>query len=267
VRNDDQKPTGRVGAIYNFDNGIAPYVSYSTSFQPTNVGTVGTNNQPFKPTTGEQYEAGVKYQPVGTNLMFTAAVYDLKQQNVLATISGLGIPANTRVQVGEVSSRGFEGSVVGSPLPGLSLRGQYSYLDNRITGVQDVDFGKRLANTPMHTASLWANYLVQNGPAAGFGFGGGVRYVHDMYTTNANNLTVPTIVPGVSVPANVIPASTTFDAALSYDFGMRYKEWKGLSAALNVNNVFDKTYVSLCTAAGCRWALGRTVLATLTYRW
>jgi len=267
VRNDDQKPTGRVGAIYNFDNGIAPYVSYSTSFQPTNVGTVGTNNQPFKPTTGEQYEAGVKYQPVGTNLMFTAAAYDLKQQNVLATISGLGIPANTRVQVGEVSSRGFEGSVVGSPLPGLSLRGQYSYLDNRITGVQDVDFGKRLANTPMHTASLWANYLVQNGPAAGFGFGGGVRYVHDMYTTNANNLTVPTIVPGVSFPANVIPASTTFDAALSYDFGMRYKEWKGLSAALNVNNVFDRTYVSSCVAAGCRWALGRTVLATLTYRW
>jgi iron complex outermembrane receptor protein len=48
---------------------------------------------------------------------------------------------------------------------------------------------------------------------------------------------------------------------------MRYKEWKGLSAALNVNNVFDKTYVSLCTAGGCRWALGRTVLATLTYRW
>ena len=88
-----------------------------------------------------------------------------------------------------------------------------------------------------------------------------------MYTTNANNLTVPTIVAGVSVPANVIPASTVFDAALSYDFGMRYKEWKGLSAALNVNNVFDRSYVSACTAAGCRWALGRTVLATLTYRW
>jgi len=267
VLNDDQKPTGRVGAIYNFDSGIAPYVSYSTSFQPTNVGTVGIGNQPFKPTTGEQYEAGIKYQPPGTNLMFTAAVYDLKQQNVLVTISGLGIPTGTRAQVGEVSSRGFEGSVVGSLLPGLSLRGQYSYLDNRITGRQDADFGKVLANTPMHTASLWANYLVQNGAAVGFGFGGGVRYVHSMYTTNSNDWTVPTIVPGVSVPANVIPASTTFDAALSYDFGMRYKEWKGLSAALNVNNVFDRTYVSLCTAAGCRWALGRTVLATLTYRW
>jgi len=186
---------------------------------------------------------------------------------VPTTITGPGIPPNTTAQVGEVTSRGFEGSVVGSPLPGLSLRGQYSYLDNRITGAQDINFGKVLANTPMHTASLWANYLVQSGPANGFGFGGGVRYVHDMYTTDANNLTVPTTVPGSFLLANKIPSSTTFDAALSYDFGMRYREWKGLSAALNVNNVFDKTYVSLCTAAGCRWALGRTMLATLTYRW
>jgi iron complex outermembrane recepter protein len=261
VLNDDQKPTGRIGAIYNFDNGIAPYLSYSTSFQPTRVGML-LNNQPYRPTTGEQVEGGIKYQPPGTNILFTAAAFELKQENVVVTR-----PDNTTDQVGEVTSRGFEGSVVGNPLPGLSIRGQYSYLDNRITGRQDQNYGKVLANTPMHTASLWANYLVQSGPAAGFGFGGGVRYVHDMYTTDTNNLTVPTIVPGIFLPASVIPASTTFDAALSYDFGMRYKEWKGLSAALNVNNVFDRSYVSACAAAGCRWALGRTVLATLTYRW
>ena len=266
VLNDDQKPTGRLGAIYNFDIGIAPYVSYSTSFQPTSVGTL-LNGQPFKPTTGEQYEAGVKYQPTGYNLMFTAAVYDLKQENVTTTISGPGIPANTQAQVGEVTSRGFEGSVVGTPLPGLNLRGQYSYLDNRISAMQDINFGKRLANVPMHTAALWANYVVQTGPITGFGFGGGARYVHDMYTTNANNLTVPTILPGKPVPANVVPSSTVFDAMLSYDFGLRYQQWKGLSAALNVNNVFDRTYVSFCTGGGCRWALGRTVLGTLTYRW
>ena len=88
-----------------------------------------------------------------------------------------------------------------------------------------------------------------------------------MYTTNANNLTVPTIVPGVSLPATWSRPAPIFDAALSYDFGMRYKEWKGLSAALNVNNVFDRSYVSFCTGGGCRWALGRTVLGTLTYRW
>ncbi len=266
VLNNDEKSSGRIGAIYNFDIGIAPYVSYSTSFQPTSVGLL-LNGQPYKPTSGEQVEVGVKYQPVGYNLIFTAAVYDLKQENVVSAIGGPGIPANSTAQVGEVTSRGFEGSVVGSPLPGLSLRGQYSYLDNRITSPLDVNYGKVLANTPMNTASLWANYVVQSGPAIGFGFGAGVRYISDMYTTNANNLTVPTIVANSAVLANIIPASTTFDAALSYDFGMRVKEWKGLSAAVNVNNVFDNSYVSVCTAGGCRWAVGRTVLATMTYRW
>lgn len=31
---DDQKLTGRVGLLYAFDNGISPYISYSTSFEP-----------------------------------------------------------------------------------------------------------------------------------------------------------------------------------------------------------------------------------------
>src|SRR4029078_3863184 len=128
---------------------VVPRVESSAPpLQPPGIGTL-LNGQPFKPTTGEQYEAGVKYQPVGTNLMFTAAVYDLKQQNVLTTITRPGIPPNTTAQIGEVSSRGFEGSVVGSPLPGLSLRGQYSYLDNRITGLQGVNFGKVLRHDPL----------------------------------------------------------------------------------------------------------------------
>jgi iron complex outermembrane receptor protein len=117
VLNNDEKTTGRVGAIYNFDSGIAPYVSYSTSFLPTRVGSLLNNVAPFKPTTGEQYEGGVKYQPPGYNMLFTAAVYNLKQENVLSVLSGPGIPPNTTAQVGEVTSRGFEGSVVGSPLP------------------------------------------------------------------------------------------------------------------------------------------------------
>ena len=37
----------------------------------------------FKPTTGEGAEIGVKFKPVGSNLMLTAAVFELTQQNVL----------------------------------------------------------------------------------------------------------------------------------------------------------------------------------------
>ena len=77
----DDKFTGRAALMYNFDSGFAPYLSYSTSFQPA----AGTDRQgnPFEPTTGRQIEAGLKYQPAGSKAMVTAAVYELTQRNVL----------------------------------------------------------------------------------------------------------------------------------------------------------------------------------------
>src|SRR3546814_3232067 len=50
---------------WHFDSEVAPYVSYSTSFQPL----AGTDRfgSAFKPSTGEQIEAGVKYQPPGSD--------------------------------------------------------------------------------------------------------------------------------------------------------------------------------------------------------
>src|SRR5262249_34328793 len=77
----DGAVTGRVGLVYQFDVGLAPYISYAESFQPT-AGTTFAG-APFEPTTGTQYELGVKYQPPGYNSMLTAALYDLTQQNVL----------------------------------------------------------------------------------------------------------------------------------------------------------------------------------------
>ena len=77
----DQKLTYRGGLTYLTDFGLAPYVSYTQSFLPqAGSDFFGT---PFEPTTGEQYEAGIKYQPLGLNALATAAVFDLTKQNVL----------------------------------------------------------------------------------------------------------------------------------------------------------------------------------------
>ncbi|RBJ75403.1 TonB-dependent siderophore receptor, partial [Pseudomonas sp. MWU12-2534b] len=52
--------TGRAGAVYLFDSGFAPYLSYSTSFEPA----LGTrfDGQPFTPTKAKQFEVGLRYQ-------------------------------------------------------------------------------------------------------------------------------------------------------------------------------------------------------------
>ena len=49
----------RVGALYELDNGISPFVSYATSFEPA-AGT-DINGNSLKPQLGEQVELGIKY--------------------------------------------------------------------------------------------------------------------------------------------------------------------------------------------------------------
>src|SRR5690606_36009354 len=84
-RTKDDKFTYRVGANYVFDSGLAPYVQYATSFQPVSGVDIRTG-QPFVPTTGDQIEAGVKFDGRGlgpdTQVFASAAVYRIVQDNV-----------------------------------------------------------------------------------------------------------------------------------------------------------------------------------------
>uniref|UniRef100_UPI000F025942 TonB-dependent siderophore receptor n=1 Tax=Pseudomonas viridiflava TaxID=33069 RepID=UPI000F025942 len=73
------KTTGRAGVLYLFDNALAPYLSYSESFNPNSYSDSAGN--PLAPTDGKQWEAGLKYQPPGTDDLFTASVFRIDQEN------------------------------------------------------------------------------------------------------------------------------------------------------------------------------------------
>jgi iron complex outermembrane receptor protein len=259
----DKAFTWRAGALYLFDNGIAPYFSYSTSFQPITGTAVSADGTPFKPTTGEQYEVGVKYQPVGINGFVQVSLFDLTQQNV-QTADPLR-PAAI-VQTGEIRSRGVEVSGVASLTQGLDIRASYTYLSSIITKALDPTIvGRPQGNTPPHTASLWADYTFQDGTFNGFGFGGGIKYVSSTYATNGNAALLNSL---AAAGANTkIPSYFLFDAVVHYDLGKLMPELKGFRAAINVTNLLDKTYVAACSNFGCNYGNGRTVLGTLTYRW
>lgn len=243
--------TWRAGATYVFDNGVAPYVSYATSFEPQ-LGVNQATQQPFVPTTGQQYEAGVKYQPPGINALLTAAVFDLTQQNVVMVD-----PSNPllSVQTGEIRSQGFEFEAKAGLAGGWDILAAYTYLDSKVTqSIDPSQIGKRPLNVPDQMASLWLFYTVQDGPLLGLGLGGGVRYVGDA-AGSADNLII-------------VPGYTLFDAALQYDFGKRNPALKGVKLTLNATNLLDKTYVSECTnIVNCLYGAGRTVVAGLRYNW
>jgi iron complex outermembrane receptor protein len=239
----DHAFSGRIGVNYLFDNGLAPYVSYAHSFQPT----VGTDfaGKAFKPTTGDQYEAGLKYQPAGGNGLLTASVYQIIQQNSL-TID----PNHTlfQVQQGETRLRGVELEGRWNLGTNLSLYGDYTYSHSKVTRTNDLpSLGRQIALLPRQQASLGADYTIVSGPLAGLGFGGGVRYVGDHYGDIYNEWQTP--------------AYTLLDAAVHYDTG----DWR---LQLNASNLTDKNYVSVCNSAvWCYYGYARTVTASARYRW
>jgi len=243
VNREDSKFSGRAGLIYNFDNGLAPYVSYATSYNPV----VGTNaaNQLLLPETGEQAEVGLKFQPNGFDGHFTIAAFDLKRQNALTTDPNNFMLQN---QNGEVTSRGIELEAVANVAPGLKVIGAFTTYDLFIS--KDLDpalLGRAPTNTPQQMASGWADYTFQEGPLRGFGFGGGVRYIGPSFANTANTLVVPSVVLG--------------DAAVHY-------EWQSWRAALNVVNLTDEIYVASCaSAASCFYGDRRRVTASLGYKW
>jgi iron complex outermembrane receptor protein len=247
----DEQFTWRGGLNYVFDNGIAPYISYSESFEPVSGAT--KQGKPFDPSMGKQYEAGVKYVPKDLPVVITAAVYQLTKDNNL-TVD----PTDNAfsVQGGEIRSRGFELEAKAAVNANINVTAAYSFTDAEYT--HDTLYeGKRPAEVPRNMASLWADYTFHETALSGLTFGAGARYVgstSSFYTTG----------PQTNEAFNVA-SYTVADAMVKYDlarFGM-----PGSSVGVNVNNLFDREYVSSCYRDyACYWGAERQVVATATFR-
>lgn len=243
VSQTDHAFSGRVGVNYLADNGLAPYVSWSHSFQPT----VGTDfaGKAFEPTTGNQYEAGLKYQPSGGNGLLTAAVYQITQQNALTIDPNHAL---FQVQQGETRLRGLELEGRWNFGTHFSVYGDYTWSNSKVTRTNDLpSLGKQIALLPKQQASLGGDYTIVDGPFAGLGFGGGVRYVGNHYGDIYNDWKTP--------------AYTLIDAAMHYDVA-------GWRLQLNATNLFDKEYVSVCNSAvWCYYGYERSVTLSARLRW
>jgi len=247
----DAAHTGRVGLNYLFDFGLSPYINYSTSFTP-NLGA-DFAGATFKPTTGENAEIGLKYQPLGMNLMLTAALFDTRQKDVLT-----GNPNDpfTNVQTDAVRVRGFEFEAKGNITREMEIVAAYSLLDPKVTtSIVPVNVGKDMMNTARQQAALWGKYTFYDGPVAGLGLGAGVRYVGETYGDARNTL--------------LVPSYTLIDASVSYDFGYMRRDLAGLTAQINAKNLTDHYYVQSCFTGlpYCALGNGRTVIGTLKYSW
>lgn len=244
----DKKFTYQGGVMYAFDNGVTPYISYSTAFVP--VQQISNAGAPLNPITSRQYEMGVKIEPTGWNTAITASVYDLLKQDDTYLDSN----TNTYRQVGQSRAKGMELEVNSDITPNLNVVASYSYTDARITQDRAGSLveGKQMTGVPRNQASVWAKYSFHDGYLNGLHLGGGVRYFDSTYS-----YTAPTLY-GKLDAGDV----TLVDANVGYRIDPHW------SVDLNAKNLFDKEYVSGCNDAGrCYWGESRTLLGTVSYNW
>ncbi|WP_245905652.1 TonB-dependent siderophore receptor [Psychrobacter fozii] len=220
IDNSASETSGRLAAIYDFDNGLSPYASYSQSFQPV-VGSNFVTDEPFKPTTADQLEAGVKYLSADGGTKGTLAVFDIKQQNVVVSDY---VNYRSQTQTGEIASKGFE--VSGSHMLNdwVDVAASYSYTDAEITEDEfnpDV-VGNTPAQTAKHKATLWTDYYATDKLT----LNAGVRYEGGMQIDKQNS--------------DELPSVTLVDIGGNYEINPM------LTVGASINNLFDKTYVGSC---------------------
>lgn len=248
-RQSADKTSYRAGILYLFDFGLAPYASYATSFEPT-IG-VGADGKAFRPTTGRQYEAGLKYQRPGAPWLLTASAFDIRQDNTLTASATPGF----NVQQGAIGSRGLELEVRGSVTRTLELIAAATVLDTKVLKSNTAGVaGKRPQAVPEQFASLWASYRIPAGLLAGLHLGAGVRYVGASFGDDLNTVRTP--------------AYGLADLGLRYELGGLQAALAGAQLTLNVSNLFDKEYYTSCSYnIYCQFGNRRQVLGGLRYAW
>lgn len=254
TRQNARQITWRASGLYHFDFGLAPYISYSTSFQPqsglvSNDG--GTTMRQANPSLGKQLEGGLKYQLPGAPVLLTAAGFHIEQSNVLVSVANSGY----NVQSGLVHSDGFEFEAHVEPFHNLMLTAAIS-----VQKIKDDSTGKPLIQSGKGNASLFAFYTMPAGALKGFGFGGGMRYSAKTYGGEATYGSV------------WLPQYALFDASVSYDFSNLSPSLHGWKASASVRNLFDKNYIANCFAYGadgeyCYYGERRNAQASIGYSW
>ena len=230
VEADDDALSANFAVLYEFANGMAPYVSYAESFRQELAGS-DVNGNPFEPTRGKQYELGLKYQPTGTNHLYSVALFDLEKSNL--TIADPNNPG-FQVQTGRATSQGLELSAQ-RQFGDFRIDASATFLDT------ENENGFEISNTPDRLASIWGTWAPSGGRFDGLTVGVGLRHSGEKWDGTDTQRT---------------PAYTLVDARLAY-------QWDNYEAAVNVSNLGNKQHVTFCGTATCYFGKSRTVTVSL----
>ncbi|HYI09122.1 MAG TPA: TonB-dependent receptor [Thermoanaerobaculia bacterium] len=206
------------GLLYTPTDRLSLYANYGEGFNPISLGVVSADPKPEK---SRGAEIGIKTQALDGRLRTSAALYQLKKNNI-AIVDQTGVVA----QLGDQESKGAEVEVSASLRPGLDALLVYGYTDATLTRFTRLDpltgtildfSGNAPTWAPKHVLNTWLGQRFPNG----IGVAGGIRHVGSRFVDEANLVSASSY--------------TTLDATVSFE----RPRW---STVLYLNNLTDADY-------------------------
>lgn len=238
--------TPYAGLVWDFTPNLSAYVSYTDIFNPQN--TRDRNGDRLPPIRGNTIEAGLKGEWFDGKLSASAAIFEMQQRHVARSDTGYFVPGNPLQQafiaIDGVRSRGFEVEVTGEIVPGWNVTASWAHHSTR--GDDDGDVWSNSQPSDVVRVSTAARVTER------LTLGAGVNWQSDDWCT-CNGPNGGTYVSQGAYA--VVNAMARFDIA------------PDLSAQVNINNLFDKTYFSeIGFYSRGTYAPPRNVIGTLRYK-
>ncbi|SIQ17574.1 iron complex outermembrane recepter protein [Chryseobacterium sp. RU37D] len=255
AKTEDHAFSPKVGLIYNPNENLSIFATYTNSFVP-NAGFDFDNNSALKPSTVDQYEVGVKKNLWNNAIAVNLTAYQINNNNTYTTpINNPTGDSTRKVYAGAVRSRGVELDITGNPLTNLSLIGGVSYNNSVYTKTPDNGFveDQRLVRTPAVTANASAFYTFTNF-AKGLKFGVTAFYTGDR-KAGWND------VKGQTQATRMIDV----DGFVTVDLSAGY-EWKKFIIQGKVGNLFGVVNYNVHENYSVNPITPRNYYFTLTYK-
>lgn len=212
------------GLIWDFARDWSWYVSYAEVYQPQ-ADRQTWNSEPLSPVEGKTYETGIKGELADGRLNLSLAAFRIDLENNPQEDPDHPGPPNNPFYIsgGKVRSQGFELEGTGYLTPYWSLSAGYTYTSTEYLKDSQNDSGTRYSTfTPRHLLRLWSNYDLPWQDRR-WSVGGGLQAQSD-YSVDYR---------GVSMRQGGY-------ALVNMRLGYKIDEhW---TVAVNVNNLFDRTY-------------------------
>lgn len=261
--------TYRLGAVYLPRPNVSIYASFASFFKPirtfysANVIYIDgeglrfnpkSNEEIFRPESGYQAEAGVKYT-LNKWIEANASVFYIRKANATQTLATNveqvinDVPTKMSIigQVGLMDSKGFDLEATFTPVSTLALTLGYGYTDARIREMKTVKDseladiiyseankgqlekstsleGNYQNNVPKNTFYAYGSYTIPKGALKNLGFNLSTSYTDKVYRSTAN--------------------TKWFNSYWITDLGASYVLKNHVRLSVNINNLFNKEYTN-----------------------